>query len=171
MEGLRHGPIDKDGEGRLTDHIISSQAQGNARLGYGLLIGAAVLSPIAWSALLVLGGGLQHGIADYVGGWRWQSAGYAFWESLFCMALCADLLVLYREHFNGRGPVSKLMSDNSFGIYFIHPPIVVAVSQWLGWLPLPPLGKWLVVAPLAFLATLAVVHLVLRRTPLLRRII
>jgi peptidoglycan/LPS O-acetylase OafA/YrhL len=141
------------------------------RLGYGLLIGAAVLSPIAWSLLLALGGGLQHGIADYVGGWRWQSAGYALWESLFCMAMCAGLLVLYREHFNGRGRVSKLLSDNSFGIYFIHPPIVVAVSQWLGWLPLPPLGKWLVVAPLAFLATLAVVHLVLRRTPLLRRII
>lgn len=64
------------------------------RLGYGLLIGAAVLSPIAWSALFILGGGLQHGIADYVGGWRWQSAGYAFWDSLFCMAMCAGLLVL-----------------------------------------------------------------------------
>jgi hypothetical protein len=36
---------------------------------------------------------------------------------------------------------------------------------------LPPLAKWLEVAPLAFLATLAVVHLVLRRTPLLRRVI
>ena len=47
-------------------------------------------------------------------------------------------LVLYREHFNRRGRVSKLMSDNSFGIYFIHPPIVVTVSQGLGWLPLPP---------------------------------
>jgi surface polysaccharide O-acyltransferase-like enzyme len=141
------------------------------RLGYGLLIGAAVLSPIAWSLLLVLGDGLQHGIAAYVGGWQRQSAGYALWESLFCTAMCGGLLVLYREHFNGRGRFSKLMSDNSFGIYFIHPPIVVVVSQRLGWLPLPPLAKWLVVAPLAFLATLAVVHLVLRRTPLLRRII
>jgi peptidoglycan/LPS O-acetylase OafA/YrhL len=63
------------------------------------------------------------------------------------------------------------MSDNSFGIYLIHPPIVVTVSQGLGWLPLPPLAKWLVVAPLAVLATLAVVHLVLRRTPLLRKVI
>jgi peptidoglycan/LPS O-acetylase OafA/YrhL len=141
------------------------------RLGYQLLIGAAILSPIAWSALFVLGGGLQHGIADFVGGWRWQSAGYALWESLFCMAMCAGFLVVYRDHFNGRGRVSKLMSDNSFGIYFIHPPIVVAVSQGLGWLPLPPLAKWLVVAPLAFLATLTVVHLVLRRTSLLRRVI
>lgn len=87
------------------------------------------------------------------------------------MAICAGLLVLYREHFNGRGRVSKLMSDNSFGIYFIHPPIVVAVAQMFGWLALPPLAKWLVVAPLAFLATLAAVHLILRRTPLLRRII
>lgn len=87
------------------------------------------------------------------------------------MAICAGFLVFYREHFNTRGRVSKLMSSNSFGIYFIHPPIVVAVSQMFGWLPLPPLAKWLVVAPLAFLATLAVVHLVLRRAPLLRRII
>jgi surface polysaccharide O-acyltransferase-like enzyme len=118
-----------------------------------------------------LGGGLQNGVAAYVGGWRWQSAGYALWESLFCMAMCAGLLVLYREHFNGRGRVSKLMSDNSFGIYFVHPPVVVAVSQMLVRLTLPPLAKWLMMAPLAFLATLAVVHLALRRMPLLRRII
>jgi peptidoglycan/LPS O-acetylase OafA/YrhL len=141
------------------------------RLGYGLLIGAAILSPIAWFALLVFGGGLQQGIGNYVGGWRWQSAGYALWESFFCMAICAGFLVLYREHFNSRGRLSKLVSDNSFGIYFIHPPVVIAVSQMFGWLPLPPLAKWLVVAPVALLATLAVVHLVLRRTPLLRRII
>jgi len=141
------------------------------RLGCGLLIGAAILSPIAWSGLLILGGGLQQGITNYVGGWRWQSAGYALWESLFCMAICPGFLVLYREHFNGRGRISKLMSDNSFGIYFAHPPIVIAVSQMFVGLALPPLAKWLVVAPLALLATLAVVHLVLRRTPLLRRII
>ena len=141
------------------------------QLGYRTLIGAAILSPIVWFGLLILGGGLQQGVAVYVGGWQWQSAGYALWESLFCMAICAGLLVLYREHFNGQGRVSKLMSDNSFGIYFVHPPIVVAVTLLFGWLALPPLAKWLVVAPLAFLATLAVVHLVLRRTPLLRRII
>jgi surface polysaccharide O-acyltransferase-like enzyme len=63
------------------------------------------------------------------------------------------------------------MSDNSFGIYFIHPPVVVAVSQLLGGLPLPPLAKWLVVAPVALLATLAGVYLLLRRIPFLRRII
>jgi len=141
------------------------------RLGYRLLLGAAVFSPIVWFMLLVLGGGLQQGIGVYVGGWRWQSAGYALWESLFCMAICAGFLVVYREHFNGQGRISKLMSDNSFGIYFFHPPMVVAVTQMLGWLPLPPLMKWLVVAPVALLATLAVVHLILRHTPLLRRII
>jgi len=141
------------------------------RLGYGLLMGAAVLSPIVWFLLLILGGGLQQGVAVYTGGWRWQSAGYALWESLFGMAICAGLLVLYREHLNGRGRVSKLMSDNSFGIYFAHPPIVIAVSQIFVGLALPPLTKWLVVAPVALLATLTVVHLVLRRTPLLRRII
>lgn len=141
------------------------------QLGSRLLIGAAILSPITWFSLLFWGGGFQQGIANYVGGWRWQSAGYALWESLFCMAICPGLVVLYREHFNGQGRLSKLMSDNSFGIYFVHPPIVVAVSQMSGWLPLPPLAKWLLVAPLAFLATLAFVHLVLRRTPVLRRII
>jgi surface polysaccharide O-acyltransferase-like enzyme len=87
------------------------------------------------------------------------------------MAMCAGLLVLYREHFNSRGRVSKLMSDDSFGIYFVHPPMVVAVTQLFGWLALPLLVKWLVKAPLAFLTTLAVVHLVLRRTPLLRRVL
>jgi surface polysaccharide O-acyltransferase-like enzyme len=88
-----------------------------------------------------------------------------------CIALCAGLVVLYREHFNARGRISKLISDNSFGIYLAHAPIVIAVSQALALLSLPPLAKWLVVSPLAFLATLAFVQLILRRTPLLRRIV
>ena len=141
------------------------------RLGYGSLMAAAILGPVVWGLLLISGGGLEHGIGVYVGGWRWQSAGYALWESLFCMAMCAGLLVLYREQFSSRGWLSRLMCDNSFGIYFIHPPVVVAVTQTLGWLPLPPLVKWLVVAPPAFLVTLAFVHFVLRRAPLLRRVV
>jgi len=155
----------------ITSYRNNWFARLSTQFGYRLLIGALVISPIAWFTLLVLGGGLQQGITAFVGGWRWQSAGYAVWESLFCLTICPGLLVFYREHCNGRGRFSKLMSDNSFGIYFIHPPVVVAVSRMLGGLPLPPLAKWLVVAPLAFLGSLAVVHLVLRRTPLLRRII
>ena len=141
------------------------------QFGYRLLAGAAILGPAAWFALLVLGGGLEKGIAPFIGGWHWQSAGYALWESLFCMAFSVGLIVLYRERFNGSGRLSKLLSANSFGIYFLHPPVVVAVSQAFIWLALPPLVKWLVVVPLAFLAALAIVHLVVRRMPLLRRIV
>ena len=50
-------------------------------------------------------------------------------------------------------------------------PLPRSLIAWLRIGVLPPLAKWLVVAPQAFLATLAVVHLVLRRTPLLRRVI
>jgi glucans biosynthesis protein C len=141
------------------------------RLGYGLLAGAVVLSPVAWAALLVFGGLFQQGFRALEGHGTWQSGAYALWESLLCVALCAGLLVLFRERFNGKGRVAKLMSDNAFGIYVFHPPVLVAISLAFASLALPPLEKWLIVWPLAFLATLAAVHFVARRTPFLKRIL
>jgi glucans biosynthesis protein C len=142
----------------------------SATTGYAMLAAAILFSACAWPALLIFGGGLEKGIVPYCGGWTWQNAGYAVWESVFCVLFSTGLLVLFRERFDTSGRIWRLLKDNAFGIYVLHPPVVVAVSQIFGGLALPPFAKWLVVAPAACAATLAVV-LGVRRIPLLGKVL
>jgi peptidoglycan/LPS O-acetylase OafA/YrhL len=139
------------------------------RLGYGLLAIGIVGVP-AFIALLVAGGAFQHGFDAFAGHGTWQSGGYALWESLVCVAMGAGLLVLFREHFNRKGLLAKLLSDNSFAIYVVHPPVLVGLTLAFAAVALPPLTKWIIVWPLALAATL-VVAIVLRRVPLLKNIL
>lgn len=142
-----------------------------SRIGFSMLAGAAALSPATFVTLIVSGGFLRHGLSPFLGGWHWQSAAYAFWEQTTCVALCTGLLVLSREKFCAGGRLSRLMAQDSFGVYFLHPPVVVAVSQAFGWLRLPPVLKAVVMVPIAFLAVLAFVHVVARRIAGLKRIL
>jgi glucans biosynthesis protein C len=141
------------------------------RLGTSLLIGAVVLGPLAFWGLLFFGGLFQNGFHAFEGHGTWLSGGYALWESLFCVAMCAGLLLLYREFFNAKRWLGRLLAENSFAIYVIHPPVLVGICLLLAPLAWPPLAKWLLVWPLAFVATLAVSHLLVRRIPLLKKIL
>jgi peptidoglycan/LPS O-acetylase OafA/YrhL len=141
------------------------------RAGYLMLAGAVVLSPTVFLPLVICGGFLQNGLSPFLGGWHWQSAAYALWEQLAGVALCTGTLVLYRENISSDGPVSKLLARNSFGMYFLHPPVVVAVAQAFHWLKLAPLLKAVIMMPVCLLAVLGFVHLVARRVPVLKRIL
>ncbi len=140
-------------------------------LGYRMLAGVAIISPPALVALIVWGGFPERSLAPYVGGWQWPSAAYAVWEQLACVALCAGLLVLFRERFNHSNRISRVLAENSFGMYFLHAPVVVAVTLMFGWLALPPIAKAAVMAPITCLAVLLFVHFVARRIPLFKRIL
>ena len=143
----------------------------STRSGYRLLIGAAILGPAAWLGLQFVSPLLPAVPGAYNGGGHWQSAIVAAWEQMFGVAFCAGLLVLFREKFNTGGRLSKLVSANSFGIYVFHPPVLVATSLALaGWVA-PALCKFAVATVLAFLASLAFVHLIARRIPLLKSIL
>ena len=141
------------------------------RTGYRLLIGAAILGPTTWCLVVGFGGVLAGNMAGYNGGWSWVSAGIAAWEQIFAVAICAGLVVLYREKFNTGGRFSKLMSANSFGIYVFHAPVLVSVTLLMAPFAAPPLLKAAMASVLAFAATLAFVHFVARRIPGLKRIL
>jgi glucans biosynthesis protein C len=139
--------------------------------GYRLLIGAAIAGPLVWLGVLAAGGVFAHGMESFNGGWHWQSAAFAMWEQVFAVAMCAGLLVLFREKFNSGGRLSKLMSANSFGIFVFHSPVLVAVSLAMSGWAAPPLAKFVVATVLAFGLALAFVHLIARRIPLLKSIL
>ena len=76
------------------------------------------------------------------------------------------MLAAYRRHFDTQGVVAKCFSDNAFGVYLIHPPILIGFALLLHALPLFPLTKALLLTMLAAIGSLAVSALVLRRSPL-----
>jgi surface polysaccharide O-acyltransferase-like enzyme len=139
-----------------------------ARMGHVCLWTALISSPIVW---LTLFGSLHGDIASINGGWHWQSGAYALWESMFCVTFCTGLLVFYREHVAQRNALTKLLTDNSFGVYFFHPPVLIAITLAMTGLSWTPLAKFAVASLLAIVATYASVHLILRRIPLLRQIL
>jgi glucan biosynthesis protein C len=132
---------------------------------------ALIIGSIFWLAILIFGGGVSGDLAKYNGGLYWQSAAYALWESFFCVGICLGLIVLFRKHFNVQGKFTKFMSDNYFSVYVFHPPILILVTLALRDFAWPPLIKFTIAiaisVPLCFLTS----HLVLRRIPILKRVL
>ncbi len=132
---------------------------------------AIIGGSIFWLAIMVLGGGLSGDLTNYWGGFHWQSAAYSFWESFFCLGISLGLIVFFREHYNWQGEFERFMSENYFAVYFIHPPILILVTLALRDLLWPPLLKFIIASaisvPLCFLTS----HLVLKRIPLLKRVL
>lgn len=108
-------------------------------------------------------------ITPILGGWRWEAAAYAFWESFFCAGVCLGLLVIFRDRFNAQGRLAGFLSRNAFGVYVFHAPILVGMTLLARGLPLHPLLKWLaasaLLVPLCFAFSAAI-----RKIPLCARI-
>jgi glucan biosynthesis protein C len=123
----------------------------------------------AWVLLLALGGALSGKQDLFMGGWHWQAAGFAAWESFFCVAFSLGLLTLYRERMNVKNRVTGLLSYTGFGAYTFHAPILVGVSMLLITVSMHPLAKALVAAGLAWAASIAFAWVV-RKIPVVGRL-
>lgn len=112
---------------------------------------------ISWFILMILSRADSNGINSFAGHFTWQSAAYSFWESFFCVGVCLGLIVWFRERFNGQGRCAKFLSDNAFGVYVFHAPILVFISMLCKDITLYPFFKYLAVAvitlPLSFMAS------------------
>lgn len=104
-----------------------------------------------------------------MGGSHWQAAGFAIWESFFCVAFCLGLLTLYRERMNVKNRLTGLLSSTGFGVYTFHAPILVGVSLLLLPVVMHPLAKALVAAILAWIASTAFAWVV-RKIPAVGRL-
>jgi surface polysaccharide O-acyltransferase-like enzyme len=131
------------------------------------LIGGTAL----WLAIAYLGGMASGDLSAISGGWHWQSAAYALWESFFAVAACLGLIAIFREHFNSRGRLIGFLSDNSFSVYLFHPLILILVSLALKDLAWHPLAKFVLCSALAVPLCFLAGGFIFRRIPLLRRVL
>ncbi|GAB3206985.1 acyltransferase family protein [Marinactinospora thermotolerans] len=55
-------------------------------------------------------------------------------ESTFAVSVIIALTVLFRERFNRQGRFGRLLADNAFAVYVLHPLVLIGVSMALsGW--------------------------------------
>ena len=124
------------------------------------------LSAPLFVALILFGGGLQGETAAYSGGFNAVSAGKCLWEAMVCVGMALLMLAVFRRWFDAQGPVARLLSDNAFGVYLIHPPILIGGAILLHPLMWHPIAKAALLTALAAIGSLALSALVLRKSPL-----
>lgn len=132
---------------------------------------ALIGGSIFWLAIQILGGGFSGDFTKYEGGLYWQSAAYALWESFFCVGICLGLIVIFRKGFNVQGTFEKFMSENYFSVYVFHPPILILVTLALREFAWHPIIKFTIACAIVIPLCFIVSHLVLRRIPLLKRVL
>ena len=103
------------------------------------------------------------------GGMNWTAFFYALWESFFCVTFIIALVGLYKYRVNIGGKFQQFLSDNAFGVFVFHAPVLIAISMVLKGLVLHPVLKFFLVAAIAVPASFFAAWLV-RRVRLLRRI-
>lgn len=121
-----------------------------------------------WLLIAVFGGPIQGEFLIF-GGLSWQSFAYALWESFTCVTVSIGLIGVFRNRFNRQNNFQKLLSDNAFGAYVFHPPILVGISISLKWLNLCPVIKFIVVSLIAITAVFVFTNVV-RKIPLMKKI-
>jgi glucans biosynthesis protein C len=119
-------------------------------------------------ALVLFGGALQGQTAQYVGGFNPVSAGKCLWEALVCAGMGLLILAVYRRNFNRQNDAARWLSDNAFGVYLIHPPILIGFAILLQGLALHPVAKAAILTVLAAFGSFAASAFVLRKSPLRR---
>jgi glucans biosynthesis protein C len=140
----------------------------------------AQVRPWRWVALLfvvlmfplVIAAGALSGQLDPrgAGGLNWLSLAYSLWEGFMCVSMVIVVLAWFRKHFNDQGRLAKLMSDNCFAVYILHPLIIVWLALALRGVQLNLGIKFLLVAPSAVVLCYLVAYL-FRKIPFVRSIL
>ena len=139
------------------------------RFGRRWMTLALTVGGIVWVALVATSGAVQGNTKDLLGGFHWQSAAFSFWEACFCLGMCLGLVVLFRDLYNSQGRFAQWMSRNSFSAYFLHPPLLIAVTLMLKQWPAPVLLKFVVASLIAVPVTFIISGVLRPNLPGLRR--
>ncbi|MHA2079197.1 MAG: acyltransferase family protein [Candidatus Thorarchaeota archaeon] len=103
--------------------------------------------------------------ADYTlffGGLNQEALVFALADNIICMGMIFVLIKLFYAKFNTGGNVQKILADNSYLVYLIHPFIVVPISLGLAPVFLSPLIKLAIVVPVSIILCYVIGHLLIQ---------
>lgn len=118
-----------------------------------------------WLVIIFFGGPIK-GDMSLEGGLNWSAFLYALWESFFCVTFILALVGIFRERYNSQGRLQKFLSDNAFGVYVFHAPVLIGISIILKDLPFYPVPKFILVSAIAVPATFLISWLIRKVKPL-----
>jgi glucans biosynthesis protein C len=120
--------------------------------------------------ILAVGSGALRDFGPLAGGWHWQTAAYALWESFLGVSLCIGLLYLFRRRWPGQGVLAKELSANAYAVYVVHTPVIMFVALAARGLQWHPLLKFVLAAAVSLPLCFALSHL-LRKLPWAKRVL
>ena len=142
---------------------VRSRAQGR--------MGRPVLGPVALALVLVMMGALTGKISrDFAGGWNSTALAFAGWEQLAGLGLGLGALAFCSGRLDVSTPLSRWLSDRSFGVYLFHPPILILITIAMRPITADPFFKVALLTAACLVASFLVSD-VARRIPGLRALV
>ncbi len=133
---------------------------GVRKLWSAIAIPAALALPV-----VMVASGVTDGNNAVLGGLNAWSALLSIWEPVFCISISIALISLFQRRFNRQGAIARVMSQNSYAVYIIHPMIIIPGAFLLRNIALDPLLKWTLFSPLLIAACFMASHWLVRRLP------
>jgi glucans biosynthesis protein C len=103
------------------------------------------------------------------GGFNIHTFLYALWESFFCVSIIIALIGIFKTKYDSQNKLQKFLSDNCFGVYVFHSPILIITAILLKNVTIEPILKCLIVASIVIPVTYLLVS-VIRLVPIFRKI-
>jgi surface polysaccharide O-acyltransferase-like enzyme len=94
---------------------------------------------------------------------------YAFWESLFCVTFIIALMGIAKAKWNHQNIFMKFLSENTFGVYVFHAPVLIALSIFTKDIHPGILPKFFIIGFLA-ISTSLIVSWMIRKIPVIGKI-
>lgn len=119
---------------------------------------------ISLPVFLVLGGAPDGHLPQFMTGLNWRCITFNLWLGLACISFSLTLTLWLRDRVKPQNRLAALVGPNTFGVYLIHPLVLVPITLGLSTLAIPTLVKF----GLASLFTVVICYLLadgLRRLP------
>ena len=122
------------GENNLLESIIDEK-------NIKWLILSLIVGVPFWIIIMLFGGALE-GKMYINGGFCWQSFAFALWESLTAIGFSLGIIAFFKKNVNIDNNFTRIIANNSFGIYFFHAPILISISLLFRYFIFDPLLKF-----------------------------
>ena len=134
-------------------------------MGWNWFVFVQLLIFILFPTLFILGGAVENGSEEFVGGFNWKNLAYSIWEQLVGMGMIVALFGIFKSKINVQGSLSKKLSTSAYGVYVFHPPLIVLISALFLDFKIPQIWKFVLLAPIALIICFAFGYLV-KKMPL-----
>jgi glucan biosynthesis protein C len=130
----------------------------------------AIPAMLALPVIMVITG-VMDGDTSFTGGLNWQSAVVSIWEPIYCIAMSILLINIFQRRFNRQGALGRIMSQNAYTVYIIHPLVILPGAYLLRTVSLDPLLKWTLISPMLITLCFMVSHWLVRRIPMTEKVL